>query len=224
MGSGYLVSPLMLIINTLFDLYILLVLLRFLLQMVRADFFNPVSQFIERLTIPPRRLLRRFIPNLGGQETASIVLCLHRWRAGADRWRQLCRSVCALYRRPDSTGADRVPGRSHHPGHPQLGKPRSLQPGHRPGQPNRRAGTKADPKVHPAARRARPDAPVRQPASAGGKDADHTADYLPRQLLAAIRFSAVPRLDKFALRQVEQIGNLANQVLFVMTFLTIGID
>ena len=76
MGSGYLTSPLMLIINTLFDLYILLVLLRFLLQMVRADFFNPVSQFIERLTIPPRRLLRRFIPNLGGQETASIVLCL----------------------------------------------------------------------------------------------------------------------------------------------------
>ena len=76
MGSGYLISPLMLIINTLFDLYILLVLLRFLLQMVRADFFNPVSQFIERLTIAPRRLLRRFIPNLGGQETASIVLCL----------------------------------------------------------------------------------------------------------------------------------------------------
>jgi YggT family protein len=76
MGSGYLISPLMLIINTLFDLYILLVLLRFLLQMMRADFFNPVSQFIERLTIPPRRLLRRFIPNIGGQETASVVLCL----------------------------------------------------------------------------------------------------------------------------------------------------
>ena len=76
MGSGYLLSPLMLIINTLFDLYILLVLLRFLLQMLHADFFNPVSQFIERLTIPPRRLLRRFIPNIGGQETASIVLCL----------------------------------------------------------------------------------------------------------------------------------------------------
>ena len=30
MGSGYLMSPMMLIINTLFDLYILLVLLRFL--------------------------------------------------------------------------------------------------------------------------------------------------------------------------------------------------
>ncbi len=76
MGSGYLTSPLMLIINTLFDLYILLVLLRFLLQMLRADFYNPVSQFIVRLTTPPLRLLRRFIPSMGGQDAASIVLCL----------------------------------------------------------------------------------------------------------------------------------------------------
>jgi YggT family protein len=76
MGSGYLLSPLMLIINTLFDLYILLVLLRFLLQMLRADFYNPVSQFITKLTMPPLRLLRRFIPSIGGQDSASIVLCL----------------------------------------------------------------------------------------------------------------------------------------------------
>jgi YggT family protein len=76
MGSGYLLSPLMLIINTLFDLYILLVLLRFLLQMLRADFYNPVSQFIVRLTTPPLRVLRRFIPSVRGQDTASIVLCL----------------------------------------------------------------------------------------------------------------------------------------------------
>ena len=76
MGSGYLTSPLMLIINTLFDLYILLVLLRFLLQMLRADFHNPVSQFIVRLTTPPLRLLRRFIPSMGGQDAASILLCL----------------------------------------------------------------------------------------------------------------------------------------------------
>ena len=76
MGSGYLISPLMLIINTLFDLYILLVLLRFLLQMFRADFYNPVSQFIVKLTTPPLRLLRRFIPSVAGQDAASIVLCL----------------------------------------------------------------------------------------------------------------------------------------------------
>jgi YggT family protein len=76
MGSGYLLSPLMLIINTLFDIYILLVLLRFLLQMLRADFYNPVSQFITKLTTPPLRLLRRIIPSIGGQDSASIVLCL----------------------------------------------------------------------------------------------------------------------------------------------------
>ncbi|CAD7851465.1 MAG: Cell division integral membrane protein, YggT and half-length relatives [Olavius algarvensis Gamma 3 endosymbiont] len=76
MGSGYLLSPLMLIINTLFDLYILLVLLRFLLQVLRADFYNPVSQFIVKLTTPPLRILRRIIPSVAGQDVASIVLCL----------------------------------------------------------------------------------------------------------------------------------------------------
>lgn len=76
MGSSYLTSPLMLIINTLFDLYILLVLLRFLLQVLRADFYNPVSQFIVKLTTPPLRLLRRFIPSVAGQDSASIVFCL----------------------------------------------------------------------------------------------------------------------------------------------------
>ena len=76
MGSGYLLSPLMLIINTLFDLYILMVLLRFLFQMLRADFYNPVSQFIVKLTTPPLKLMRRVIPSVGGQDAASIVLCL----------------------------------------------------------------------------------------------------------------------------------------------------
>lgn len=76
MGSGYLTSPLMLIINTLFDLYILLVLLRFMLQMLRADFYNPVSQFIVKLTAPPLRILRRIIPSVAGQDSASIVFCV----------------------------------------------------------------------------------------------------------------------------------------------------
>jgi YggT family protein len=66
----------MLIVNTLFDLYILLVLLRFLLQTLRADFYNPVSQLIVRLTTPPLRLFRRIIPSVAGQDAAAIVLCL----------------------------------------------------------------------------------------------------------------------------------------------------
>lgn len=66
----------MLIINTLFDMYILLVLLRFLLQLLRADFYNPVSQFIVKVTSAPLKMLRRVIPSFAGQDSASIVLCL----------------------------------------------------------------------------------------------------------------------------------------------------
>jgi len=76
MGSNYLTSPLVLIINTIFDLYVLLVLLRFMLQMLRADFYNPISQFVVRLTSPPLKILRRFIPSLAGQDTSAILLCL----------------------------------------------------------------------------------------------------------------------------------------------------
>ncbi|MFT5219199.1 MAG: YggT family protein [Planctomycetota bacterium] len=76
MNSSYLISPFMLIINTLFDLYVLLVLLRFLLQLLRADFYNPVSQFIVKVTAAPLKILRRFIPSIAGQDSASIVLCL----------------------------------------------------------------------------------------------------------------------------------------------------
>jgi YggT family protein len=76
MGSGYLTSPLLLIINTLFDLYVLLVLLRFLLQFLRADFYNPVSQFVVRVTTPPLKPLRKVIPGVGGQDIAALVLAL----------------------------------------------------------------------------------------------------------------------------------------------------
>ncbi len=76
MSSNYLISPLTLIINTLFDLYILLVLLRFMLQAFRADFYNPVSQFIVKATTPPLRIFRRIIPSVSGQDAAAIVLCL----------------------------------------------------------------------------------------------------------------------------------------------------
>ena len=48
MGSSYLTNPLEFIISTLFGLYILAVMLRFLLGAARADFYNPVSQFLVR--------------------------------------------------------------------------------------------------------------------------------------------------------------------------------
>lgn len=64
------------LISVIFDLYILAVMLRFLLQWVRADFYNPFSQFLVKITNPPLRQLRRFIPGYGGVDWPSIVLML----------------------------------------------------------------------------------------------------------------------------------------------------
>ncbi len=72
--NGILASPMTFLIDTVFGLYILAVMLRFLLQLVEADFYNPVSQFLVKITHPPLRILRRFIPSFGRMDTASLVL------------------------------------------------------------------------------------------------------------------------------------------------------
>lgn len=64
------------IVQTLGSLYLLIVLLRFILQLVRADFYNPLSQFIVRATKPLLMPLRRIIPGWGGVDFASLVLAL----------------------------------------------------------------------------------------------------------------------------------------------------
>ena len=64
------------LISTLFGLYILAFMLRFILQMVRADFYNPVSRFIVKITNPPLKPLRRFIPGLAGIDMASVIFML----------------------------------------------------------------------------------------------------------------------------------------------------
>jgi len=76
MASPYLTDAASFLITTIFDLYILVVMLRLLFQLVRADFYNPVSQFVIKLTTPPLRFLRRFIPGFGGVDVASLVLML----------------------------------------------------------------------------------------------------------------------------------------------------
>lgn len=61
------------LINTIFDLYIMIILLRVWLQVARADFYNPFSQFIVKATQPIVTPLRRFIPSLAGWDSASII-------------------------------------------------------------------------------------------------------------------------------------------------------
>lgn len=71
-----LVEALIYIIQTLGSLYLLIVLLRFILQLVRADFYNPLSQFTVKATQPLLKPLRRLIPSIAGLDTASLVLAV----------------------------------------------------------------------------------------------------------------------------------------------------
>jgi YggT family protein len=76
MDSSYMTDPAIFIIDSLFSLYILAVMLRFLLQWCGADFYNPISQFLVKATHPPLKLLRRFVPSIGKIDTSSLVLVL----------------------------------------------------------------------------------------------------------------------------------------------------
>ena len=76
MGGGYLADAVRFLLRTLFDLYIVAVALRFLLQWVRADFYNPISQFLIKVTNPPLRPLRRVIPGYAGMDLAALLLML----------------------------------------------------------------------------------------------------------------------------------------------------
>jgi YggT family protein len=76
MNSGYLTNPLEFLISTLFSLYILAVMLRFILGAVRADFYNPVSQFLVRITNPLLVPMRRIIPSYRQYDTSALLLML----------------------------------------------------------------------------------------------------------------------------------------------------
>lgn len=74
MDSTYFTNPLVFLVEVLFGLYLLIVMLRFLLQLFRADFYNPISQFIVKVTAPLLKPLRKIIPGFGGLDIASLVL------------------------------------------------------------------------------------------------------------------------------------------------------
>ena len=76
MSSNYLANPLEFLVTTLFSLYILAVMLRFVLGAVRADFYNPVSQFLVRITNPLLKPMRKVIPSIGKYDTSALLLML----------------------------------------------------------------------------------------------------------------------------------------------------
>jgi YggT family protein len=64
------------VLQTIGSLYLLIIMLRFVLQLVRADFYNPLSQFAVRATQPLLKPLRRIIPSLFGLDMSSLVLAI----------------------------------------------------------------------------------------------------------------------------------------------------
>ncbi|MFP4154643.1 MAG: YggT family protein [Halothiobacillaceae bacterium] len=74
--DGYFANPLILVIQTLFQLYIWVVLLRYFLQLFRADFYNPLTQLVVKATNPLLIPLRGVVPPVGRHDLASIVLAL----------------------------------------------------------------------------------------------------------------------------------------------------
>ena len=67
-------DPFIFLVDTLFSIYIAIMLLRFILQQVGADSYNPISQFVVKLTHPPVKLARRIIPSYKRVDLATLVL------------------------------------------------------------------------------------------------------------------------------------------------------
>ena len=67
-------DPFVMLIKVVCNLYLFIVLLRLVLQLTRADFYNPISQGVVKATSPFVLPLRKVIPAIGRVDTASLVL------------------------------------------------------------------------------------------------------------------------------------------------------
>ncbi|MEY8203874.1 MAG: YggT family protein [Bermanella sp.] len=66
----------LLLVNAVAGFFLFIIVLRFLLQAVRADFYNPISQFVIKASNPVLIPLRKLIPGFGGYDVAALVLLL----------------------------------------------------------------------------------------------------------------------------------------------------
>lgn len=76
MTGSYAGDAAVFLIQTLFGLYILVLLLRVLLQILGADYYNPLVQFLVKATAPPLQPLNRFIPRWRGIQLSAVALML----------------------------------------------------------------------------------------------------------------------------------------------------
>ena len=69
-------NPFVFLIDILLQLYATALLIRVILQWAGADFYNPVSQFIVKITNPPVKPVRKIIPGFFGIDMATLVLTI----------------------------------------------------------------------------------------------------------------------------------------------------
>lgn len=74
--SGSFGDPMMFLVRTLFELVIFVVMVRYFLQLFHANFFNPITQSLVKLTNPVLNPLRRFLPKSRRHDFASLLVTL----------------------------------------------------------------------------------------------------------------------------------------------------
>jgi len=72
--SDTLRTALLFLIDTVFNLYLFILIIRVILAMGRANYFNPITQFIVRFTDPLVKPLRKLIPNVKNVEIATLLV------------------------------------------------------------------------------------------------------------------------------------------------------
>jgi YggT family protein len=69
-------DALIFLIDTFSRLYLYILLLRFWLPLLRANYRNPIAQGVMRYTSPAVVPFRRFIPPIGAIDTATVVVSM----------------------------------------------------------------------------------------------------------------------------------------------------
>lgn len=64
------------LVQSLGSIYLMIVVLRFLLQLMQADFYNPISRFLINATHIPSKPIRALLPTYRSFDLATLVLAL----------------------------------------------------------------------------------------------------------------------------------------------------
>ena len=69
-------NALLFLVTVIFNVYLLVLILRIVLQKVGAHFYNPVTQFVVKLTNPVIDPIKKFIPTWKGWDFPTIAVIL----------------------------------------------------------------------------------------------------------------------------------------------------